>query len=277
MRRRAEKIGDLERAELVREGEAFAQTLARAYPVGDLAPWIERAEADVQDARKRSSGRDRAAAIARRELVYKPVLLERLRQIADRRRRGSDRSDRHEGERGFTLPELLATIAILGILLAIGIIILLGILEAWRVDAATNQLKADMRLAHTSATNRLTDYRIVLVPERANENQGPDYHLVRLAAPYPGTPPVVVGARPHTFPGDVQVVNIAGALDRGGGWTAPPTQAGRTRTLEFNSDGAMKFYQAVSGSTCVTVDGDPENRVTVIAATSRVRVRPGAC
>ncbi|MBA3617921.1 MAG: prepilin-type N-terminal cleavage/methylation domain-containing protein, partial [Rubrobacteraceae bacterium] len=52
-------------------------------------------------------------------------------------------------ERGFTLPELMTTIAILGILIAIAIIIWLGILERRRVDAAANQLAADMRLAHT--------------------------------------------------------------------------------------------------------------------------------
>ena len=180
-------------------------------------------------------------------------------------------------ERGFTLPEMLVTIAILGILLAITVILWLGILEARRVDAATNQLKADMRLAHTGASNGLTDWRVVLGPDRTDEDEGPDYHLVRLAAPYPsGGPPVVTEARPRTFPGDVKVVNVAGALDAGP-WMVAPSEPGRTRTLEFNSDGAMRLYGAVSGSTCVTVDGDPENRLTVTAAISRVKVRPDAC
>jgi prepilin-type N-terminal cleavage/methylation domain-containing protein len=182
-----------------------------------------------------------------------------------------------QNERGFTLPEVLVSIAILGILLAIAIIIWLGILEARRVDAATNQLKAGMRLAHASAANQLTDWRVVLAPDRTDEDDGPDYHLVRLAAAYPnGGAPVVTEARLRTFPGDVKVVNVAGALDAGL-WMVAPSEPGRTRTLEFNSDGAMRFYGAVSGSTCVTVDGDPENRLTVAAATSRVKVRPDAC
>lgn len=75
-------------------------------------------------------------------------------------------------ERGFTLPELLVVIAILGILLAIAIVVWLGLLESRRVEAATNQLKADLRLAHTSATNQLTDWRVVLVPTGPTRTRG---------------------------------------------------------------------------------------------------------
>src|SRR5215210_5148465 len=89
-------------------------------------------------------------------------------------------------ERGFTLPEALTVIAILGILMAIGLISWLNILERRRVDAATNQLAADLRLAHTSATNQLTDWRVVLVPNKGDEDDGADYYLVRLVQPHDG-------------------------------------------------------------------------------------------
>ncbi len=73
-------------------------------------------------------------------------------------------------------------------------------------------------------------------------------------------------------------MNIAGTLDTGvGGWAVALTVVGQTRTVEFNTDGTVRFYSGVSGSTCVTVDGEPENRLTVLASTSRVRVKADAC
>jgi prepilin-type N-terminal cleavage/methylation domain-containing protein len=186
-------------------------------------------------------------------------------------------------ERGFTLQEVLTVVAILGILFAIGVIAFLSLLERWRVNAATEQLVADLRLAHASATNQLTDWRVVLVPDQAERENGPDYYLVKLADPYeqadPSPPTVAEDTppEPHYFPGDVGIVNIRGALDTERGWVVEPSVPGRTRTLEFNSDGAMVFYGGVSGSTCVTVDGNPQNRVVVHAATSRVKVRPDTC
>ena len=181
-------------------------------------------------------------------------------------------------ERGFTLHELLVVIAILGILIVIGLIVFLGLLESWRVEAATNQLKADMRLAHTSATAQLTDWRVVLVPDKGDEDEGPDYYLVKLLAPYPATSPSVVDPatppKPRTFPANVKVTNIAGSIDTGaGGWAVPPTVLGHTRTVEFNTDGTMRFYGVVSGSTCVTIDSNPTNKLTVLAATSRIKVK----
>ena len=61
-----------------------------------------------------------------------------------------------EDARGYTLPEILTAVSIMGIILAIGIIILLALLERWRVEAAADQFATDLRLAHTSATEQLT-------------------------------------------------------------------------------------------------------------------------
>ena len=67
-----------------------------------------------------------------------------------------------EDERGYTLPEILTGVSIMSIILAIGIIVLLALLERWRVEAAADQLAADMRLAHANATQQLTDCRMML-------------------------------------------------------------------------------------------------------------------
>jgi prepilin-type N-terminal cleavage/methylation domain-containing protein len=65
--------------------------------------------------------------------------------------------------RGYTLPEVLAAVAIAGVLAAISLIIFLALLECWRVEAAANQVAVDMRLAHTNVTQQLADWRVVLM------------------------------------------------------------------------------------------------------------------
>jgi prepilin-type N-terminal cleavage/methylation domain-containing protein len=199
-------------------------------------------------------------------------------------------TDAREGERGFTLPELLTTIAILAILIAIAVIVFLALLERWRVDTATRQLVGDLRLAHGSATNELADWRVVLALDRGEEEEGPDYYLVRLAEPYdPGDARPIPNKRlPRTFPGNVRVANVitpSGSIvdDPGANYWAPPWDAPpspptpQTRTLEFNTDGTMTFFRSPSGSTCITVDGNPKNRVISVSATSRVRVEFDTC
>lgn len=187
-------------------------------------------------------------------------------------------------EEGFTLPELMTTIAIMGILLAIAILILLGILEQRRVDAAANQLAADLRLAHARATNQLTDWRVVLVLDRAGDDAGPDYYLVRLKGPYPAnSPPEADGTFiPRRFEGSVKAVQTY--TDQSDdtyptGYLEPPEDPPppATLTFEFNSDGTSRTYPAVSGASCVTVDGDPRLKVTVSAATSMVRIKDEGC
>lgn len=191
-----------------------------------------------------------------------------------------------KNERGYTLQEVLTAVAILGVLLAIAIFILLALLERWRVEAAAAQIAADMRLAHTNATNQLIDWRVVLSPkgadEASDEASGSDYHLVKLRAPYPGSPPEVAKAISRTFPAGVKVrdhdegLNDEPNSDRG--WVAPSNPAtAPTRTIEFNPDGTMRFKRGPNGSVCVTVDGEPELRVTILSSVSRVKIKNENC
>jgi len=199
-------------------------------------------------------------------------------------------ADARKDGRGFTLTELLTTIVIVGILIAIAVILFLYLQERWRVDAATRQLVGDLRRVHNSATNQLTDWRVVLALDRAEEEEGPDYYLIRLAEPYdaddPG--PALAARLSRTLPGNVKVTNVitpAGSVvdDQGANYWIPPWHAApappvpQTRTLEFNPDGTMTFFRSPSGSLCVTVDGSPKNRVISVSATSRVRVELDTC
>jgi prepilin-type N-terminal cleavage/methylation domain-containing protein len=198
--------------------------------------------------------------------------------------------DARKEERGFTLQELLTTLAIVGILIAIAVIVFLALLERWRVDAATRQLVGDLRRAHGGATNELTDWRVVLALDRTEQEEGPDYYLIRFAEPYDaGDPgPTVTGRFPRTFPGNAKVTNVitpAGSVvdAQDANYWVPPWDATpsppvpQTRTLEFNTDGTMTFFRSPSGSACVTVDGNPKNRVISVSATSRVRVELDTC
>ena len=71
-----------------------------------------------------------------------------------------------EDERGFTLIEVMVTIIIMGIVFAIASSTWFGAIESRRVDSATNQLAADLRQAHTRATNRLEPTATCATPVR---------------------------------------------------------------------------------------------------------------
>ena len=76
-------------------------------------------------------------------------------------------------ERGFTLPEVLIVIALMGILFAIASSSWFGVIESRRVDTAANQLASDLRLAHTRATNRLQDWQVALTSGSSTYTIGP--------------------------------------------------------------------------------------------------------
>lgn len=153
-------------------------------------------------------------------------------------------------ERGFTLPEVLTTIAILGILLAIAMVMWNSVIEARRVDAAANQLASDMRLAHTRATNQLTDWRLKV-------NTGSrKYELQRLDS--------VDGE-------EVEAETIDKLLPEG--TKVLSTTAGPSSYMEFNSDGTVAAPVGPSGNVEVSAtDDEPCQKITFISATSRIKL-----
>ena len=202
--------------------------------------------------------------------------------------RGASLKNVCKDRRGYTLPEALTTVAITGLLAAISLIIFLALLERWRVEAAAGQLAADMRLAHTSATQQLTDWRVVLTHDGAPlaACSGADYCLVKLKTAYdagdgspalaPGVPP-----EPRELPAGTKVKDVTFDPDCSGGdpdAVVPPSRCGpeATRTIEFSSNGTARTLRpGTSGTVRVSSeDGSPSCGLVFQAATARVRVGP---
>ena len=179
-----------------------------------------------------------------------------------------------EGERGFTLVEVTVTIILMGILLGIATSTWFGVVESRRVDSATNQLAADLRLAHSKATNRLATWRVVLNPNRGAEIAGADYSLVALDS---AGNPIAGTAIPRTLPDDV-LLNSPTLLPSGGTTGvqfAPNGSASAVGTLDpgaAGTDGCPPGTPTNGPRIRVTVDNDPIHCITFNSATSRIEV-----
>jgi len=170
-------------------------------------------------------------------------------------------------ERGFTLPEVLVTIAIMGIIFGIATSSWFGVVEGRRVDAAANQLAADLRLAHTSATNRLTDAQVrfdVAGGAVACDGDSADYCLVR------------GGDEDRRYFEDEVVLRAPNLLPVGG-----------INAVEFRADGSAAAVGSLNlgaADSCpsgtpagvprlqVTVDGSYTHCLTFNGTTSRIEI-----
>ena len=151
------------------------------------------------------------------------------------------RQGARKDERGFTLAEVMVTIVIMGILAGIAFPTWFKVVESRRVDSATNQVVADLRLAHTQATNRLTDSSFVVPSADSSSYQ--------------------VGS-----PGDLETQNLP-RDDQG----TPKTKILAPTTITFHSDGRAEIDPA-GNITVAATDGDPVHDINVNTVTSRVKV-----
>ena len=154
-------------------------------------------------------------------------------------------------ERGFTLSELIIVIIIMGIVFGIATSTGFGAFESRRVDSATNQVVADLRLAHTQATNRLIDTTFD-VPS-ANSST----YTVEAA-------------------GDTDTRTLPGRALPGDAQETPKTKIVAATTIVFKADGRAEIDPA-GDITVTTTDGDPDDpfhTINVNPVTSRVQVDP---
>jgi prepilin-type N-terminal cleavage/methylation domain-containing protein len=158
-----------------------------------------------------------------------------------------------EDERGFTLSEVLVPIILMGLLFGIASSIWFGVVESRRVDSATNQVVADLRLAHSQATNRLTDTSFVVPADTVPAGVDP-------LSTYQVGPPGDIETR--ILPGD----------DQG----TPQTKILADITITFHSDGSADIDPA-GDITVTTTDGDPDDplhTINVNTVTARIQVDP---
>lgn len=186
-------------------------------------------------------------------------------------------------QQGFTLPELMTTIAILGILIAIGVIVVLALLERWRVIAAANQFASDLRTVHQRSTNQLTDWRVVFMPDGAPiaSCSSSDYCVLKLKGPYSegsATSPEVAGSLiPRELPRGTKINSVTFDADCTNGGLAAvvtPSECSKTRTLEFNTNGTVRTLRpGQSGTVRISsTDGDPYLDIVFLAPTSRIKI-----
>ena len=149
-----------------------------------------------------------------------------------------------QSERGFTITEVMIVIAIMGIVLAIASSTWFGFVESREVDSATNQMVSELRLAHTRATNRLTNWRVQWTSGSANYQVGPGS-----STGFVGTP-------------------SSRSLEEGTKLT------GAITAVVFNPDGTAQ----ISGNIKVAAaDGSPCREIEVNTVTSRTKVSTNVC
>jgi prepilin-type N-terminal cleavage/methylation domain-containing protein len=172
------------------------------------------------------------------------------------------RQETLEDERGFTLVEVTIVIIIMGLVFAIASSAWLRAIADRKVDTATNQVAADLRLANTQATNRLADSTFVTP-----------------ASTIPDTVPPEIRPRLVQYPLSTYEVGPAG--DLAFDWLPEGTQIAAATTIKFKSNGSAQVMSgpaAAGGNITITVrssnNAANNNTIQINTTTSRIKVAP---
>lgn len=152
---------------------------------------------------------------------------------------------------GFTLPEVLITIAILGILMGIAIPTWQSVIEGRRVDSAANQFASDVRLAHSRATNRLENWRVVHTVGSGS------YQLV----------PEGGAAITRTLPEGTKVLNTEVAVGAAGDRRMVFNPRGQATATYTDDDSDNKIDVVISSE-----DDIPRSTIHVVQGTAEVEL-----
>jgi prepilin-type N-terminal cleavage/methylation domain-containing protein len=160
-----------------------------------------------------------------------------------------------EDERGFNLVEMLAVILIMSVVFGIATSTWFDWSEGRRVDSATNQLAADLRLAHSKATNRLTPQTVTLTTDSSQ------YTMTGVANPVD---------LDEDFGANVVVVNpgVTVAFCPNGSAEIPPNA---TVCSAAPSGAATTFTVGVPPNPTLQ---EPNHTIQINPVTSRIRVVP---
>lgn len=168
--------------------------------------------------------------------------------------RGPDRRPRRTA--GFTAVELLLALSLMAILLALGVPAFASLLRGWRLDAATDALASDIRLARSTATRLSRPVGICAQDGAGRCATPPDWSRGWLVfIDRPGAAPVVQRGAPagvvvrlrNGAAADRLLFRPNGMLASGVGGSLLLHAAGApqdTRTLTFNAIGRVRVDAA---------------------------------
>jgi Tfp pilus assembly protein FimT len=132
-------------------------------------------------------------------------------------------------------------IVLMGIVFAIASSTWFAVIESRNVVSATNQTVSDLRLAHTSATNRLADWQVVLASGSSSYQIGPSGGTLRT----------------RTLPDGTEVYLVSGG----------------TIAVVFKPDGsAAPAGSPITFEVRSATDGNPFHDIEINTQTSRIQV-----